>query len=278
MELLAERAPQEQRKVGNPTLDPGFYRQEQRVRNEVEMSMGSRAVRVELTWLWSRLMELLWSISEQLPSKGRAKPWAKFRRNWRTGISTGYFPIYLLLFPIRFLENTFLSSLLLSPLFSLLLESLRSGFHPHRSPWLLPLSGSSVDSMLPSQTDILSSHLYSVLGVHPFQSILFSTRLQDALFSWWISYLTTCSFSILSQFFDLLLLIWPFDTGVIQGMVLGPLLSVIHSLDDLILAHDFTCHYICWWFPNLCLQHEPFSRTLLLVYLIAYLTVLLGCV
>lgn len=95
--------------------------------------------------------------------------------------------------------------------------------------------------------------------VHPFQSTVLLLVFQDALFSWWISYLTTCSFLILSQFFDLLLLLWPFDTGVIQGMIwdLFYLYSFSWRLNPGSWLH---MPFICWWFPNVCLQHEPPSE------------------
>ena len=63
---------------------------------------------------------------------------------------------------------------------------------------------------------------------------------------------------LISQFFDLLLLIWPFDTGMIQGMVLGPLLFYLYSFPWWLNPGSWLhMTFICWWFPNLCLQHEP---------------------
>ena len=40
--------------------------------DELEMSMGSRAVRVELTWLWSRLIDFGLSVTASQQGKGKA--------------------------------------------------------------------------------------------------------------------------------------------------------------------------------------------------------------
>lgn len=104
--------------------------------------------------------------------------------------------------------------------------------------------------------------------VHPFQSTAFLLVSQDALFSRWISYLTTYSFSFCPSFLTCCFSSDPLTLEWFRGWS-GTSSIYIHSLDDLILAHDFTCHLYAGDFQmyvysmNLLLNSPSISHRLL---------------
>jgi len=95
--------------------------------------------------------------------------------------------------------------------------------------------------------------------VHPFQSTAFLLVSQDALFSRWISYLTTYSFSFCPSFLTCCFSSDPLTLEWFRGWSwdLFYLYSFPWWLNPGSWLH---MSFICWWFPNVCLQHETPSE------------------
>lgn len=254
MELLAE-APQELKKWKNAWIRVSGWGQEMRLK----WAWAPRAVRVEADLTLSLRPAELWSVSDSF-HKGRAKPWAKFEETGGQELALIYFSHLSAPLPYKIFGKHF--SILIAPKPSLLICSWNHcglAFIHTLQPYFF-FSRSSLDSTVAQPNEHTQ---FSSLQCFPrcspsFPSVCFysSSRLLILLVNFLPHHLLLL---ILSQFWFVAshLTLWHWSDSGGWSWDLFYLYSFPWWLNPGSWLH---MPFICWWFPNLCLQHEPFSE------------------